>query len=260
MLLKEHFNILVIAWIGLAALLSPLLLKVRAPYGRHSSRKWGPAIDNRLGWFIMELPSLVLITVLFLTGNKWEINILWVFFMLWFVHYFNRIFIFPFRTRTKGKKIPVLVVFLALFFNLVNGFLNGYWLGYMAGGREQGAGEYYVDWLTDPRFIIGIVLFVTGFLINQVSDNHLIHLRNGKRLGYSIPTHPLFRYISCPNFAGEILEWTGFAIMTWCLPALSFAVWTAVNLIPRALHHHRWYKEKFPDYPVKRKAVIPYIL
>ncbi len=279
MLLKEHFNILVIAWMGLAVLLFPLLIKVRAPYGRHSSAKWGPSIDNRAGWFIMELPSLVLITVLFLTGNKWEINILWVFFMLWFVHYFNRIFIFPFRTRTKGKKIPVLVVFLALFFNLVNGFLNGYWLGYLAGssspfeggrgdvkgspfegGGPENSGQGDVTWLTDPRFIIGLAFFLTGFIINQVSDNHLIHLRNGKKTGYSIPSHPLFRYISCPNFAGEILEWTGFAIMTWCLPALSFAVWTAVNLIPRALHHHRWYKEKFPDYPEKRKAVIPGVL
>jgi len=291
-LLKEHFNILVIAWMGLAVLLFPLLLKVRAPYGRHVSRKWGPAIDNRLGWFIMELPSLVLITVLFLTGNKWEINILWLFFMLWFVHYFNRIFIFPFRTRTKGKKIPVLVVLFALFFNLVNGFLNGYWLGYLAGSPTslarisrsvhsfvgqspgQGAGgsagadlqirdtfaDYYGDWLTDPRFIIGISLFITGFIINQVSDNHLIHLRNGKQSGYSIPHHPLFKYISCPNFAGEIIEWTGFAIMTWSLPGLSFAIWTAVNLIPRALHHHRWYRETFPDYPAKRNAVIPYIL
>ena len=274
MILKEHFNILVFAWIGLAIVMFPLLLKVRAPYGRHASTRWGPVIDNRMGWFIMELPSLVLITVLFLTGNKWDFNILWVFFGLWFIHYFNRIFIFPFRTRTKGKKIPVLVVFLALFFNLVNGFLNGYWLGYMAGSRGHGAGEsagmdlqiratvgdYYTTWITDPRFIIGITLFITGFIVNQVSDNHLIHLRNGKKSGYSIPSHTLFRYISCPNFAGELMEWTGFAIMTWSLPGLSFAVWTAVNLIPRALHHHKWYRNTFPDYPGLRKALIPHIL
>jgi len=260
-ILKEHFNILVLAWIGLAILLLPLLLKVRAPYGRHASARWGPAVDNSLGWFIMELPSLALITVLFLTGNKWNLNILWIFFLLWFIHYFNRIFIYPFRTRTKGKKIPLLVVFLAMFFNLVNGFLNGYWLGYLAEtGSPFEGGRGDVTWLTDPRFIIGITLFIAGFIVNQVSDNHLIHLRNGKKSGYSIPSHPLFRYISCPNFAGEIIEWTGFAIMTWCLPALSFAIWTAVNLIPRALHHHRWYKEKFPEYPAKRKAVIPYIL
>lgn len=258
MIIRENFNVLVLIWIALAVILFPLLLKVRAPYGRHVRGRWGPVMGNSAGWFIMELPSLVLITVLFLTGNKWEANILWVFFALWFIHYFNRIFIFPFRTRTKGKKIPLLVVFLAMFFNLVNGFLNGYWLGYISSPFEGGRVD--VAWLTDPRFIIGIALFILGFIINQVADNHLIHLRNGKKSWYSVPKHPLFRYISCPNFAGEIIEWAGFAIMTWCLPALSFAVWTAVNLIPRALHHHRWYKEQFPDYPAKRKAVIPYIL
>jgi len=301
--LSQYFNAIVIVWIGLAILLFPLLLKVRAPYGRHTAGRWGPRLDNRLGWFIMELPSLILITSLFFAGRDPGWNVLWIFWALWFIHYFNRIFIYPFRTRTKGKKIPLLVVLLAMFFNLVNGFLNGYWLGYIAGSREQGAGitsgadlsqtagadlsqtagadlsqtagadlsqtagadlqirasngDYH---LLNPHFIIGLALFLTGFIINQVSDNHLLHLRNGRKKGYSIPTHPLFKYVSCPNFAGEILEWTGFAIMTWSLPGLSFAIWTAVNLIPRALHHHAWYKETFPDYPKKRKALIPYIL
>jgi len=260
MISKEHFTILVMAWIIFAVLLFPLLLKIKAPYGRHASGRWGPLTDNRLGWFIMELPSLILITALFLAGRGPGINILWVFWSLWFIHYFNRIFIFPFRTRTKGKKIPLLVVFFAMFFNLVNGFLNGYWLGYLAGGTGQATGTYYDNWLTDPRFIIGLILFLSGFTVNQVADNHLINLRKGNKSGYSVPKHTLFRYISCPNFSGEIIEWTAYAIMTWSLPALSFAVWTAVNLIPRALHHHAWYKEKFPAYPAKRKAVIPFIL
>ena len=70
----------------------------------------------------------------------------------------------------------------------------------------------------------------------------------------------MFRYVSCPNHFGEIVEWAGFAVMCWNLPALSFAVWTAGNLIPRALSHHRWYRERFPDYPPERKAVIPFVL
>jgi 3-oxo-5-alpha-steroid 4-dehydrogenase 1 len=49
--------------------------------------------------------------------------------------------------------------------------------------------------------------------------------------------------------------------MAWNLPALSFAVWTAVNLIPRALDHHKWYKSYFKEeYPKQRKAVIPFLL
>lgn len=37
-------------------------------------------------------------------------------------------------------------------------------------------------------------------------------------------------------------------------------VWTAVNLVPRALAHHRWYREHFEDYPRQRKALIPFVL
>jgi steroid 5-alpha-reductase/3-oxo-5-alpha-steroid 4-dehydrogenase 1 len=57
-----------------------------------------------------------------------------------------------------------------------------------------------------------------------------------------------------------MLEWIGFALMTWCLPGLAFSVWTIANLAPRAWAHHRWYQDAFPDYPKERKALIPYIL
>jgi 3-oxo-5-alpha-steroid 4-dehydrogenase 1 len=63
--------------------------------------------------------------------------------------------------------------------------------------------------------------------------------------------------VSCPNHLGEIVQWFGFALMAWNLPALSFAVWTAANLIPRAVVHHRWYRAHFSEYPAGRRAVVP---
>ena len=62
------------------------------------------------------------------------------------------------------------------------------------------------------------------------------------------------------EFFGEILEWTGFAIMTWSPAALVFALWSFFNLVPRALDHHKWYKKTFPDYPKERKAILPRLL
>ncbi len=118
---------------------------------------------------------------------------------------------------------------------------------------------YPDSWISSPRFIVGILLFITGFVINIYSDNYLIKLRQNNTGNYSIPQGGLFRYISCPNFLGEIIEWGGFALLTWCLPTLSFFVWTAVNLIPRALDHHKWYKSQFPDYPENRKAIFPFL-
>jgi steroid 5-alpha reductase family enzyme len=104
---------------------------------------------------------------------------------------------------------------------------------------------------------VGLVVFAAGAGINIWSDNRLIGLRSGGQQGYTIPRGGLFEFVSCPNHMGEVIQWSGFALMCWNLPALSFAVWTAANLIPRAVSHHAWYRRTFPDYPPGRRAVIP---
>lgn len=79
--------------------------------------------------------------------------------------------------------------------------------------------------------------------------------------GYGIPYGGMFQFVSCANFFGEIVEWWGFAMASWSLPALAHAVFTTAVLIPRALQHHQDYLTKFKaDYPKNRSAVIPYIL
>jgi 3-oxo-5-alpha-steroid 4-dehydrogenase 1 len=248
-----NYYLFVRIWIGFAILLFPLLLRITAPYGRHSSRNWGPMISNRLGWIIMELPSLIVFVGFFILGpNSMNLPML-IFFLLYTAHYTNRSIIFPFRTRTSRKLMPLLIALFAIFFNLVNGFLNGYYFGTVSAG-------YSIEWLYDIRFILGSILFVSGMFINVRSDNSLLALRKSSGNGYSIPMGGMFRYVSCPNFFGEIVEWTGFAVMTWSPAALAFAVWTVVNLVPRALDHHRWYRNRFENYPGDRKALIPYIL
>jgi protein-S-isoprenylcysteine O-methyltransferase Ste14 len=67
----------------------------------------------------------------------------------------------------------------------------------------------------------------------------------------------MYRYISCPNYFGEIVEWFGWAIATWSLSGLAFAIWTFANLAPRAHAHHKWYHKNFKEYPVERKALLP---
>ena len=65
--------------------------------------------------------------------------------------------------------------------------------------------------------------------------------------------------MSCPNYLGEILEWTGWAIASWSLAGAAFAVYTAANLAPRAFAHHAWYRQQFQDYPARRKALVPFV-
>lgn len=253
MITLPTFNLIVYLWIALAIVIFPFVLRITAPYGRHASGRWGPQISNRAGWIIMESPALFFFSFIFFCGPHSTEPVPLILWGFWIIHYINRTLVFPFRLQTKGKKMPVTIVLSAIFFNLMNGFINGYWLGSMASG-------YAVSWMWDPRFIGGCLIFLCGMMINLSSDNILIHLRKPGEQGYKIPVNGFFRYISCPNHFGEIIEWSGFALMTWSLPGLSFAIWTFVNLVPRALQHHRWYKEKFADYPPERKAVIPFIL
>ena len=113
----------------------------------------------------------------------------------------------------------------------------------------------------EPEFVPEFVLSENPKFSKSVikSDEILFNLRK-ENDGYKIPQNFLYKYISCPNYFGEIIEWAGFAIMVWSLPALSFLLWTMFNLIPRAVAHHKWYHSKFSDYPKERKAVIPFIL
>ncbi len=244
---------LIAGWIILGLVIFIVLQFVSAPYGRHTRLGWGPQIPNRLSWVIMELPSMLVFGYFFLFGDGRSAPVTWIFFAIWIAHYTNRSLVYPFRTRTRGKQMPVLIALFAIFFNVVNGSLNGLWFSRFSGG-------YTWEWLYDARFIVGAVVLIAGVTINLRADRYLLRLRNHTPNGYKIPRGRLFRYISCPNFAGEILEWTGFAIMTWSPAALAFALWTFFNLVPRAIAHHRWYKAKFPDYPEERKAVIPYLL
>ncbi len=136
---------------------------------------------------------------------------------------------------------------------MINGYFNGMALGMYGTKYESG-------WFSQPNFLIGLCFFVIGWLINVSSDEVLLRLRKPQETNYLIPRGGLYNWVSCPNFLGEIFLWSGWAIMCWNLAALSFAIWTVSNLVPRALAHHRWYRTVFADYPTDRKAIFPGLL
>jgi 3-oxo-5-alpha-steroid 4-dehydrogenase 1 len=250
---ERAFDLLLYAWIALAIVLIPIQLMIAAPYGRHQSDRWGPQIGNRLGWIIMEIVSPTAFVLSLLWEKAPSSKTIWIIFVLWLVHYLHRSLIYPLRTRTSGKRIPVLIVSSAVTFNAFNGWSNGFYL-------STPWATYPDDWLLDLRFVIGLIIFFTGAAINIWADNRLITLRKSGERGYVIPRGGLFESVSSPNLFGEIIEWIGYGILCWNLPAAAFAIWTAANLGPRAWKHHCWYRENFPDYPAERKALIPYIL
>jgi 3-oxo-5-alpha-steroid 4-dehydrogenase 1 len=173
-----------------------------------------------------------------------------VFLVLWEAHYLHRAFIYPFGLRGATKRLPLVVMSFGILFNVMNGYLNGRHIFTLSGGYDN-------QWLSDPRFILGTLLFVIGFTINRQADKALHDLRQPDESGYKISYSRLYRWVSSPNYLGEIIIWTGWAMATWSLPGLAFAFWTAANLIPRARAHHDWYRRTFPDYPPERKALLP---
>jgi hypothetical protein len=240
------------AEILLAGVVCVMLVFLTAPYGRHDRAGWGPKISNSVGWVVMELPAVFLFLAIFLLGQRSYETVPLVFLALWMLHYIHRTFVFPMRVRTEGKQMALVIVAMAFAFNVLNAYVIARWLSHF--------GEYSLGWLHDPRFVLGTALFLAGFAVNYKADLMLIGLREPGESGYRVPRGWLYEYVACPNYLGEIAEWCGFAIATWSLPGLAFALFTAANIGPRAFSNRRWYREEFPDYPSERKALIPFVI
>jgi 3-oxo-5-alpha-steroid 4-dehydrogenase 1 len=190
--------------IGLAVALGVFvaLFFVKAPYGRHIRRGWGPLIPNLFGWLIMESPAALVFAACFAVGTTPRNLPILVFFILWELHYVHRAFIYPLTIRDGYKKMPLAVVLLGFGFNVGNAYANGRYLFSLSEGYPQ-------DWLLDPRFIIGVSLFLAGFIVNRWADLSLRKLRRPGETGYRIPQGGMYRLVSCPNYLGEIIEWSG---------------------------------------------------
>jgi 3-oxo-5-alpha-steroid 4-dehydrogenase 1 len=233
-----------------AGIVFVLLFFVSAPYGKFLRKGWGKVIKSKWAWMIMEFPSPLLMLFFYLTSAQKGVPQI-IFLIFWLAHYLHRTFIYPFTQSGHDKAYPFVLVSMAFIFNCFNGFINGWNLSH---------GMYSFSWIMIPRFWIGVLLFITGFIINKTADEKLRKMRKNNPGEYVIPTGWLFNYISSPHYFGEIIEWAGFAVMTWSLPGLAFSVFTFANLFPRAIGSHKWYRANFSEYPKNRKALIPFLI
>ncbi|CAF0831492.1 unnamed protein product [Adineta steineri] len=240
-------------FIGAAVvLLFEVILDIKAPYGRYNTTNGG--IPVRLAWFIQELPSFVV--PCYILYNNWSsISITKLIIISFFlIHYFQRVFIYPMLIR-GGKHSSYLTTILAFIFCSLNAY-----------SIAEELIVYHIypnNYLFSLRFLIGTILFFTGFILNLQSDAILRNLRkDNSQRDYQIPRGGLFEYVSGANFLAESIEWTGYAICAGTLPAIAFSVFTWANTaFGRGIHHHKFYLEKFRDeYPKNRKAIIPFIL
>lgn len=277
----------------------------------------GPLIPSRIAWMVFESPCLFwVVSCLYwrfgesddnsnIASNRTTLPPGNALLLTWFaIHYIYRSIVYPLQ-QSSASQTPIGVVLLAWSYCMVNGYLQSRPLTVLSVGEEDGLGVE-IDAHTSS-FVVGMTLCILGFTIVIMSDRTLLRLKKngmssrtaGGAIGqhqtrYSIPHGGLFDYVSSPHYLGEIIEWTGYCIAsgrTWA--SLSFVVWTAANLVPRAIQTHEWYRQTFDGrtssssdearrkknddddgggddnmiphqsgeiYPPGRKAIIPFIL
>ncbi|KAI7805805.1 3-oxo-5-alpha-steroid 4-dehydrogenase 2b [Triplophysa rosa] len=226
------------------------LVKSHAAYGRYVDASTSSVmVPARLAWFLQELPALLvpLLLLLMADGNQGFKGHL----MLWMfcLHYFQRSCIYS--LLMKGRPYPFIIMLSGMVFCSINGFLQAHYLLHCA--------TYQDLWFSDGHFIAGLIIFFIGMGINIHSDHILRNLRKPGEVSYKIPKGGLFQYVSGANYFGEIVEWLGYALASWSLPTFAFAFFTICFIGPRAYHHHRFYIEKFKDFPRSRRSLVPFI-
>ena len=251
----QQFNIFLIAMASIAVVVFVALFFVDAGYGKFYDRKWGPAVNNKLGWVLMESPVFFAMLLLWFFSDRRDDLVRMAFLFLFELHYIQRSFVFPFRMRGYSV-MPISIVVMGVTFNLLNAFMQGGWIFYLSPDDYYGR-----DWLTDPRFVAGFLVFIIGMFINIQSDDIIRDLRKDGDTRHYLPKGGMFRYVTSANYFGEFLEWVGFAILTWSWAGAVFALWTFANLGPRADHIYKMYQSEFGDQlNTKRvKRMIPFI-
>lgn len=209
---------------------------------------------------------------------------------LFLIHYVNRAFISPLRSPSRSK-FHISVPLAGLSFTVVNGTLMGAYLS------STDAAKFLDGALSRPLFWLGVGLWAFGFAGNLLHDEILYNIRRNANSGaaakeqtkgaddsdedddhnngkekpkhYAIPHGYLYSLVSYPNYFCEWLEWLGFALAAAPIPSLMsihsyqppwiFFLNEVLVMFPRAYRGHKWYHERFPDYPKERKAVIPFV-
>ena len=251
----RYFNVFLIVMAVVAVVVFVALFFVDAGYGKFYDKKWGFAVNNKLGWVLMESPVFVTMLLLWLFSDRRDDLVRLAFLFLFELHYIHRSFVFPLRLRGNNL-MPLSIILMGVVFNVLNAMMQGGWIFYLS------PADYYpADWLTDPRFIAGFAVFIFGMFVNISSDDIIRNLRKDGDTRHYLPKEGMFRYVTSANYFGEFVEWVGFAILTWSWAGAVFALWTFANLAPRASRIYDRYQAEFGDEldTKKTKRIIPFI-
>lgn len=209
--------------------------------------KFRPAqgLSTRTGMFLLYfIPLLaVIISALPYLGNPSPIQL--IVFAAVAIHFSKRVLETLFVHKYSGPIGVFTTLMIAGFYSLA-----AFLIGYLNRKPLQSM---------DVWFYIGMALFVIGMLGNFIHHKILADLRKNT-LDYIIPSGGLFNYVVCPHYLFEIIAWAGIFLLSRHLASLLVLIFIVGYLSARSIRTLKWYKERFPNFPPARKALIPFIL
>ncbi len=112
-----------------------------------------------------------------------------------------------------------------------------------------------------PTIVAGGILFLAGQVMNLRHHILLANLRrdSANKSEYRVPEGGLFPLVACPHYLFEIIAWIGVAVMSGHLLVWGMVFIMAAYLTGRSRATTVWYRENVPDYPARRKALIPFV-
>merc|ERR1719329_566529 len=131
---------------------------------------------------------------------------------------------------------------------LIFGVCNMYW--FLKPSEEE----------SRTKDIICAAFFALFAFLNFMCHKVLRNLRKPGTTERGIPKGWGFDLVSCANYFWEACMWLSFAIMAKIWGGWLFLVVSFVQMLLWALKKHKQYKKEFPDYPRRRKAMIPFLI
>jgi hypothetical protein len=111
----------------------------------------------------------------------------------------------------------------------------------------------------DPLVAAGMGVFLVGEILNFMHHKILASLRPPS-MEYVIPRGGLFNAVVCPHYLFEIVSWFGLCLIVRHVFMFLFFFFMVTYLLVRSLQTLAWYRERFPNFPPDRKAILPFIL
>jgi steroid 5-alpha reductase family enzyme len=116
-----------------------------------------------------------------------------------------------------------------------------------------------------PLFVVGLVMFVAGFVIESVADLQLATFKNASTDSGRLMTSGLWSLCRHPNYLGEIILWFGIGVSAWSAthsllafvgPVILALVMYFVS-IPLTDDHLRSSRPTFGSYAARTSVLFP---